>query len=166
MDLVGEALVTQPQRMNLARLVERIRNFIRDHEELNRLTLGKENSDSDILEAIEDVINDFNNTPPFYNIFNLTNLPPLNIVKLGAVVYLLKSVGLLNTRNGIQYSDGGVNVNMDKTPAIQAWIQMIQNEYEEKKAKYKIAANIENAWGVGVSSEYVLINTQALLDSY
>jgi hypothetical protein len=165
MDFVG-ADVTQPARMNLPRLVERIRNFIRDHEELNRLTLGKENSDSDILEAIEDVLNDFNNTPPFYTIFNLTNLPPLNIVKLGAIVYLLKSVGLLNTRNSIQYSDGGVNVNMDKTPAIQAWIQMIQNEYEEKKAKFKIASNIENSWGAGVSSEYVLINTQALLENF
>ena len=108
MDFVG-ADVTQPARMNLPRLVERIRNFIRDHEELNRLTLGKENSDSDILEAIEDVLNDFNNTPPCYTIFNLTNLPPLNIVKLGAIVYLLKSVGLLNTRNSIQYSDGGLS---------------------------------------------------------
>lgn len=165
MDFVG-ADVTQPQRMNLARLVERIRNFLRDHEELNRLTLGKENSDSDILEAIEDVINDFNNTPPVYTIFNLSNLPPLNIVKLGAIVYLLKSVGLLNTRNSIQYSDGGVNVNMDKTPAIQAWIQMIQNEYEEKKSKFKIAANIESSWGAGVNSEYVIINTRALLDNY
>jgi hypothetical protein len=104
------------------------------------------------------------NTPSFHK--RPTNLPPLNIVKLGAIVYLLKSVGLLNTRNSIQYSDGGVNINMDKTPAIQAWIQMIQNEYEEKKNKYKISANIENAWGAGVSSEYVLINTQALLDSW
>lgn len=165
MDLIG-AEVTQPARMNLARLVERIRNFIRDHEELNRLTLGKENSDSDILEAIEDVLNDFNNTPPFYTTFNLSALPPLNIMKLGAIVYLLKSVGLLNTRNSIQYSDGGVNINMDKTPAIQAWIQMIQNEYEEKKAKFKVASNIEAAWGQGVSSEYVIINTAALLDAY
>lgn len=165
MDLIG-ADVPQPARMNLARLVERIRNFIRDHEELNRLTLGKENSDTDILEAIEDTLNDFNNTPPFYTTFNLTALPPLNIMKLGAIVYLLKSVGLLNTRNSIQYSDGGVNVNMDKTPAIQSWIQMIQNEYEEKKAKFKIASNIEASWGAGHSSEYVIINTAALLDAY
>jgi hypothetical protein len=155
------------QAVTIVQFIKKIRRFMRDNPYLNRLTAGHESSDEDIVDAIEDAIDDFNNTPPFIARYNLANPPPLYILKRGVVLCLLESVGLLNTRNSIQFSDGGISVNTNKTPEIQAWLQLFSNKYEQKKREWKTAVNIESAFGVAsISSEYTLVNTQALIDSF
>lgn len=147
--------------------MQKIRRFMRDNPYLNRLTNGYESSDEDIMDAIEDAIDDFNHTPPFISKYSLSNPPPLYILKRGVVICLLESVGLLNTRNSLQFSDGGITISTNKTPEIQAWLSLFTNKYEQKKRDWKTSVNIEDALGIAsVSSEYTLVNTAALIDSF
>lgn len=142
----------------LTQFVNMIRMYLRDYAELNRLIKGEEHSDRMIAWAVMDAVDDFNKTPPLTS-YTLQNFPSSSILRLGTVVNLLESLGLLQTRNHLTFSDGGIQVGVsDKTPLLQAWIQLLQNKYEEKKQRLKIALNIEGAWGGGVHSEYLWTN--------
>lgn len=145
-------------QLELNNFVQQIRTYLRDYPELNRLVAGVENSNRQVVWAISDCLDDFNTSPPFTN-FGLTNFPSKSLLLRGVAVTLLESVGLLQTRNHLQFSDGGIQVGInDKTPFIQSWIQLLRNSYEEKKERLKVALNIESAWGGGVNSEYRFIN--------
>lgn len=142
----------------LEQFIGSVRLFMRDYSQLNRLIAGQEHSDRMIAWAVVDAIDDFNSTPPLTN-YTLTNFPAMSILLRGTVINLLQSIGLLQTRNHLTFSDGGLQVGVsDKTPLIQSWIQMFGNSYEEKKQRLKIALNIEGGWGGGVHSEYAWVN--------
>ena len=138
-----------------------VRAKLRDFPELNRLIEGRETSDREIAFAIVDAIDDFNTTPPLLGSYTIENFPSMSLLIRGAIINVLESVGLLQTRNQMSYSDGqGVGVGIsDKTPLLLNWIQLYQGQYEQKKFRLKQALNLGNALnGSGVPSEYVLIN--------
>jgi hypothetical protein len=142
----------------LTNWIQTVREFMRDHANLNRLIQGEEHSDRLIAWAIMDAIDDFNSTPPI-TFYGLTNFPSRYLLLRGTVIGLLESIGLLMTRNQLSFSDGGIQVGIsDKTPLIQSWIQLFTNKYEEKKKQLKIAINIESGWGGGIHSEYLWTN--------
>lgn len=142
-------------KIALEQFVGLVRTFMRDYAELNRLCQGEEHSDRLIAFAILDALEDFNSTPPMTS-YQLCNFPSKQLLRMGAVITLLESIGLLMTRNHITVSDGGVQTGInDKTPLIQSWIQLFTNKYETKKDRLKIALNIEGGWGGGVHSEYL-----------
>lgn len=144
--------------VELNAMANQVRAFMRDYAELNRLITGVESSNRQIVWAIFDALDDFNTTPPFTG-FNLMSFPSKHLLVRGTVISLLESIGLLQTRNHLSFSDGGLQVGVsDKTPFIQSWIQLFRNSYEEKKMRLKVAYNIESAWGGGVNSEYRFIN--------
>lgn len=156
MDEFGASIPNASLELN--HFVQTVRTFMRDYPELNRLITGVENSNRQIVWALYDAIDDFNTTPHFTN-YGISNFPSSSLLLRGTVISLLESVGLLQTRNHLQFSDGGIQVGVsDKTPFIQSWLQLFKNSYEEKKTKIKVAINIENAWGGGVNSEYRFIN--------
>jgi hypothetical protein len=135
-----------------------VRVFMRDYKELNRLIAGEESSNRQIVWAICDALDDFNTTPPFTS-FGLNTFPSRSLLIRATVITLLESIGLLQTRNHLSFSDGGLQVGInDKTPFIQSWLQLFKNSYEEKKTRLKVAYNIESAWGGGLSSEYRFVN--------
>lgn len=139
-------------------VVNMVRLYTRDHPELNRLISGVESSNRQIAWAIMDTLDDFNTEPPTTG-YNLSNFPSMSLLIRGVTCSLLESIGLLQTRNHLSFSDGGIQIGVnDKTPFIQSWLQMFRNSYEDKKRKMKQAANIENAWGGGVSSELKVVN--------
>lgn len=141
-------------------LCSRIRRFMRDAPQLNRLIKGVENSNEDIMLAIDLCISDFNQEP-FIGRFDFQNPPPFHLLLKGTVIQLLESKGLLESRNSISFNDGGISIGADKDQRTQTWLAHFVNQYETKKDKYKIARNIEAAWGNSLSSEYVLINNSA-----
>ncbi len=154
-DLLGASVPSY--NIALEQFVGIVREFMRDFPELNRLIQGQEHSNRLIAWAVIDSLDDFNSTPPLTG-YGLTNFPSKSLLVRGTVISLLESVGLLMTRNHLTFSDGGIQVGIsDKTPLIQAWIQIFTNKYEQKKKELKIALNIENGWGGGVSSEYAWI---------
>lgn len=144
--------------LELNNFIQQIRTFLRDYPETNRLIAGVESSNRQIVWALSDAMDDFNSSPPFTG-FNLSNFPSKSLLVRGTVISLLESIGLLQTRNHLSFSDGGIQVGInDKTQFIQSWLQLFRNSYEEKKMRLKIAYNIESAWGGGVHSEYSFVN--------
>lgn len=144
--------------IELNNFVNQVRSFMRDYPELNRLIAGVESSNRQIVWAIFDSLDDFNSTPPFTN-HDINSFPSKSLLIRATVCSLLESIGLLQTRNHLQFSDGGITVGVsDKTPFIQSWLQLFRNSYEAKKEKLKVAYNIETAWGGGIHSEYRFIN--------
>ena len=138
--------------------VNMVRLFLRDYRELNRLIDGVEHSDRQIVWAILDTLDDFNTTPPFTG-NSVTDFPSKHVLLRGVAASLLESLGVLQTRNHLQFSDGGLQVGVnDKTEYLQRWVQLFRSQYEEKKMKIKIAMNIERAWGGGLASEYRFVN--------
>lgn len=145
----------------LLNVIAAVRAKMRDYAQLNRLVAGQETSDRQIAFAIMEAIDDFNTTPPLIGSFTLDTFPSTSLLINGAVIFTLESVGLLQTRNQMNYSDGqGVQVGVnDKAPMLMQWIGRFQQQYENKKMRLKQAINLNHALnGGGVSSEYSLVN--------
>jgi hypothetical protein len=139
--------------------VSHLRQYLRDFPELNRLIDGHETSDRMLAWSVIDALDDFNNTPPFIGTFSVGSFPYKSLLLRGAVITVLESVGLLQMRNQLQYSDGGITVSAsDKAPMIMQWLQMLKSSYEQKKAQYKMSQNIESAFrGDGIMSDYYFL---------
>lgn len=148
--------------------VQVVRDYTRDHAELNRLIAGQETNDRMIAWAVLDAISIFNGTPHFTNL-SLEDLLGRNqhfLVLRLTVITLLESVGLLQTRNHINYSNGGLNVGVnDKTPLILQWLQYFKASTMEMMQRVKVALNIEGILGPGnsgVHSELWAVNATYL----
>src|SRR6185369_5980936 len=89
--------------------VQLVRLYLRDFPELNRIVSGEESSDRQIAWAILDALSDFNGTPHLTNL-RLEDLLGRNqhgLLLRMTTISLIESVGLLQTRNHINYSNGG-----------------------------------------------------------
>ena len=127
--------------------VETLRDFIRDQPELNTLIGKKETEDAGLATAIEDAIDDWNNTPPFTTV-TADNFPFKSLLKIGATIFVLRSAGIMMSRNHLTYSDGGISIEKDeKTQLYQSWLGRFEPEWELKKSGFKMAKNLENCWG-------------------
>lgn len=144
--------------------VQIVREYMRDHPELNRLTAGQETNNRLIAWSVLDAVSYFNGSPPFMNM-TLEELLSRNqhslLVRL-TVITILESVGLLQTRNHLNYSNGGLNVGVnDKTPLILNWLQYYKASADQLMMRVKVALNIEGILGPGnrgVHSELWAVN--------
>ena len=145
-----------------------VRGFMRDLEELNRLIAGQETGDRMIAWSILDAISRFNGTPHFtkFSLEDLLGMEQHYLLLRMTVETVLESVGLLQTRNHINYSNGGINVGVnDKTPMIQSWLQMYSARNDQLVTRVKVAINIGYILGpenVGVHSELWAVNSTYL----
>lgn len=164
MSLQGFPGMTQTSRD----FVQMVRFFSRDFPELNRIVAGVESSDRQIAWAILDALSDFNGTPHFtsMSLEDLLQRNQQHLMLRMTIVSLIESVGLLQTRNHINYSNGGVNVGVnDKTPLLMNWLQYFKSTNEQMKQRVKVALNIEGMLGCGnsgVHSEYWSTNSTYL----
>lgn len=148
--------------------VQMVRLYLRDFEELNRLVAGEESTDRMIAWAVLDAISNFNGTPHFTQVSldELLNLNQQHLILRMTVEALIESVGLLQTRNHINYSDGGINVGVnDKTPLLMNWLQYFRSYTEQLKQRVKVAINIQGILGpsnVGIHSELWAVNASYL----
>lgn len=131
-----------------------LRLFLMDTPSMNRLLLNHESSD-DLLEfAIEMAIDDWNITTPIFNPVDIGTYGSLYLLMHGSAIQVLKSQGILQARNQLNYNAGGSSFSRhDKSPIYQSWYTNFANEYEVKKRNAKIQYNINRGWG-GVHSEY------------
>lgn len=91
-------------------MIQRIRHFMRDYEELNRLIAGVESKDRDIAAALLFTIDDINMTPPPLQ-FSLPQMLQYNwsgLIVLGATIHVLRSLTLHYIRNNLSFNDGGM----------------------------------------------------------
>jgi len=147
--------MTPDQQERFEKAKRYLRLFMRDTPELNRL-IRKEESDDEMFEfAIEMTISDWNTTPPIAGRRTIANYPSLYLLMHGAAIQLLKSNGILQARNELNYSAGGSSfIRSNKSNYYMAWLTNFINEYNQKLMNSKISRNIEAGWGGGASSEY------------
>lgn len=140
------------ERMNKARRYLRL--FMLDTPALNRL-IRKEESDNEMFDfAIEMAISDWNATTPVLGYTSIANFPSLYLLMHAAAIQLLKSQGLYQARNELNYSAGGSSfVRANKSNYYMQWMTNFANEYETKKRNLKVQQNLSRGWG-GVSSDY------------
>ena len=140
------------------------RYFIRDLPELNRLVSGQESSDRMIALCAIGAISEFNSQPPLigpYSFGDFVQNGWIDPLRTGTIIKVLTSVGILQTRNHLPFSDGGLNVAVsDKTPLLQAWIQLLKGEWMQWKQHVKVAKNISQllTGQGGVASELFYIH--------
>ena len=147
---------------NLEQVIDFICYFIRDDKRLNTLIGTEESTRDQVKNAIELALDDFNNTTiPYtsYQLSNISSFPSLKLLTYGTAIELLTSNGILESRNRLNYSDGGISVNVsDSAAEYQSWINMFIQTYERKKLAMKNAANVENGF-LGVESPYNSYNS-------
>lgn len=145
--------------------VQLVRLFLRDFPELNRLIAGVESTDRQIAWAVMDALADFNGTPHFTELTldDLLALNQHNLILRMTVISVIESVGMLQTRNHINYSNGGITVGVnDKTPLLMQWLQYFKATTDQMKQRVKVAINIGSILGSsnsGVRSEYWAVNS-------
>lgn len=160
MSLQGLPGMTQTMRD----FVQLVRGYLRDFPELNRLVAGEESSDRQIAWSVLDAMSDFNGTPHLtaYTLEELLQRNQHALLLRMTSITLIESVALLQTRNHINYSNGGINVGVnDKTPLLMNWLQYFRSMTEQKMQRVKVALNIEGILGPsnsGVNSELWAIN--------
>lgn len=145
---------TATQRMDRAKRYLRL--FMRDTPAFNRL-IRKEESDDELMTfAIEMAISDWNSTTPLIAPVNIENFPSLYLLMHGAAIQLLKTNGILQARNELNYSAGGSSfIRSNKSNYYMQWMQNFAAEYQMSKRNIKISQNISRGWGDGgVASEY------------
>jgi len=144
--------------------VQTVRLYMRDYPELNRLVKGEEHSSRMIAWAIMDMLSDFAGTPPNLGYFTLEMMLQRHYQSFclrGTVISLLQSAAILQMRNQLNFSDGGISVGVsDKAPQYLQFMSQLQQKYEQEKVQRKVALNIEAAMGDagGVHSEYFFVN--------
>ena len=145
---------------SIEQLVSMMRMYLRDYPHLNRLIDGEETSDRMIAWAILDAVEDFNTTPPFIGNIGIGSLVSIPMLRDKVVCTILESLYILQTRNQVNYSDGGISFSIsDKGSALYSFIQLLNQRYDMKVVKMKSALNVEMAMsGEGVLSEYFVIN--------
>jgi hypothetical protein len=150
-------------RAAAAKLVDHVRSYMRDYPSLNRLVEGEESSDRMIARAADKIIADWNSSPPLVAGMDVRSIVapggPLGIFVDGIVAELLTSVAILQDRNNLPYTDGQVSVSSSsKSSPYLRIAQALRGQYDRQKQQYKVAKNIEYAWGDGISSDYASIS--------
>ena len=144
--------------------IQAVRLYMRDFAELNRIVEGEETSDRQIAWSMLDALADFNGTPHLtnYTFEDLLQQQQHALLLRMTVISITESVGLLQTRNHINYSNGGINVGVnDKTPLLMKWLQYYKAFTDQLKQRVKVALNIGGILGPsnqGVHSELWAVN--------
>jgi hypothetical protein len=145
--------------------IQAVRLYMRDFAELNRIVSGEETSDRQIAWSMLDALADFNGTPHLtcYSFEDLLMQNQQALLLRMTVISIIESVGLLQTRNQINYSNGGINVGVnDKSPLLMKWLQYYKSYTDQMKQRVKVALNIGGILGpsnAGIFSEIAAVNS-------
>jgi len=140
---------------------QEVRDFLRDHKELNRLIAGEETSSRMIKFCVWLAVDDWNTRLPLSS-QTVSNFPSRPVLLYLTIIHILTSVGILKSRNRFRYNDGGFSVDTEtQSDEYLRWIQLLKQVSPASDAridKLKIALNIEGGWGAGVGSDYGWLN--------
>lgn len=96
-------------------------------------------TDENIYGYILDAIDDINTGTPKTS-YSISELDDPALLSNGAIVMALIARGIVETKNGLNFSDQGLTVNTyDKGPAYMQWVNMMVQSYEKSKADLKNA---------------------------
>ena len=130
-----------------------IRIFLMDKKELNPLLRGVRWSDEDIDQAIQRVVDYFNDTPPYSITLTANSFPLRYTLLVGVAGHLLRSASINEASNQLNYSADGMSVqDKDKAEIFMRIGGLYWDEFKEKVLNIKVTQNLSNAYG-GTPSE-------------
>lgn len=152
MDITNSEIIPQ----NDLPYVLRLRRYLGDTEELNKLEGLEESTNVDLYFALQDSLDEINVTSVQTN-YTSFNQVPWAILRLGGVLNVLTSKGILSARNTLTYQDnGGVTVqDYDKYGRYINYFNTLINKYMSSINGWKVSVNVDNCYG-GVPSEFSL----------
>lgn len=135
-------------KTNLERMILRLRTFVQDTLKKNKLDDGFELTNDDLRLAIELVVDDYNNTPPFQRV-NLTTFPSLKLLIYGGAVEALTMAAICSERNELPFTVGNIStVLKNRAPGYLAIIGRLEAKYEAMKNETKTTINMEQGFGL------------------
>jgi hypothetical protein len=150
------AVDTLPPR---SEFIQKMRLFLRDFKENNALIRGIETGPSTIDYCIDLAVSSFNTMPPHIGSVTYDSFPSLQLLHLATLINVLESAGLLQSRNQLTYSDGGITVQTsDKTQLYQSWIDRFMKRFDNLLVRFKRAQNAERCYGE-LASEYLSVSS-------
>jgi hypothetical protein len=151
---MATSTLDQESKLRMEKARRYLRLFLRDTPELNRLLLTYESDEELLTFAIEMAISDWNSTSPVMGRTTIGNYPSLYLLMHGSVIQILKTQGLYQARNELNYSAGGSSfIRANKSNYYLTWMTTFANEYALKVRNLKVQANVSRGWG-GAHSEY------------
>lgn len=108
---------------------------------------GIEASDSKLKMSLQMFVSHFNAAPPALDTqYKVSDFPDGQLLLQGAAVQVLVQMGLIHTRNKVNYSDQGFTFDQwDKAPEYQNWMLQLQAQVDQAVSRLKIALNAEEA---------------------
>ncbi len=135
-----------------------VREFLRDQPKYNILIEGVEFSNEDIARAIRWTVSKWNAITPQSN--DPVTGETLNeyVLLFGVASILLRSEGVRQLRNGVNYQDGNMpQVGIDEKQNLYAgWADSMKAEFDFHARQIKTQNNMEACYG-GLSSGYKYI---------
>ena len=136
----------------------KLRRFLNDAPELNRLDQIAECSDLDLEDYIKDTLDEINIVFPPKSTFKVTDVTlepgdsgqvPWSLVKMGATLQFLTSKGILSARNMLTYSDtGGIQVSdYDRYGRYINYFNVLVQKYTEGVRMFKMSWNASQVFG-------------------
>ena len=135
--------------------VNRLRRFLQDQAVLNTLDQAQESTNTDLYFALQDALDEINVTGQVTTYSSFSQVP-WSLLKLGGVLNILMSQGILSARIQLTFNDaGGIQVSdIDKYGRYVNWFNVLINKYQRGIIQWKITKNVDDAYGE-VPSEYV-----------
>jgi len=136
-------------------MAKKVRAFMADEQAVNELLGKREFSWDSIFRAVEAALYDWCSTPPVGEV-KLVVFPRMarHLLYVKSAAWLLRNAANPQARNQLSYSDQGWSVQeSDKAPMYMQLALTLEQQYEDKKIRFKAAQNAERMWG-GVHSEY------------
>lgn len=137
----------------------RVRTWMKDFSYKNDLLVDRMSDDDNLLVCLELALDEFNkfSMPPTN--YGLENFPSYALLVYGTVIHALISEAMLQMRNRLNYTDGGITVaTSDKAGDYMSAVQALRQMYHMQKNDLKTFLNAELAYGDGIPSEYATVD--------
>ncbi len=129
--------------------VEKLRDFLRDRPELNKLLEDKESSDQDLYQALLDGMDYINYEVGYETAYTLDDFPSWKVARDAAVLEILVSAGIGSARNTLTFNDGGgiMSQDSDVYGRYMAYYNQLVVKLQTAITNIKIAKNINDGYG-------------------
>ena len=135
-----------------------LREFLQDHPQFNRLLLWQEESGDGALRfALRQALDKYNYLiPPFLGDVSFETFPADSLMVRLAASNVLEMVGVLRTRNSLNYSDAGLTIrDTEKSQEYRQWALQFKQEALNDAKQYKEVHNIQSILSAsGIGSSY------------
>lgn len=135
--------------------VEKLRDYLRDRPELNKLLEDQESTDSDLYQALLDGLDYINYEVGYETSYTLVGFPSWRILRDAAVLDILTSAGIGSARNTLTFNDGGgiMSQDSDVYGRYMAYYNQLVVKVQQAVQNFKMVKNIESGFG-GSESAY------------